>query len=276
MLIYLKGCLYNRLGCSTFISDDILKKLASIMDTLQTQGRNRGKSSEDDSLFSPPKERTKLHGALADMYYLLSRGYPPKPTLELVGNRHRLRARQLQALQGMACSAREIEDRGNRHLDASSLAGRTLYIDGFNVLILLETFLSGGYVFRGLDGSYRDLSSVHGTYKKVNQTEDVLLLAGDVLRSLSTQKAVWVFDTPVSNSGRLRALCLKLAQTHGFDWDVLLDIAPDKYLAGQGGVVCSADAWVLNHCGEWFNLGAHIIEGLHPDGMPGNVVGFEV
>ncbi len=246
------------------------------MSTLQTQGRNRGKSPEDDSLFGAPKELAKLQQALADMYYLLSRGYPAKPTLALVGNRHRLRARQLQALQGMACSAQEIEERNNRRLNAAEVSGRTLYIDGFNVLILLETFLSGGYVFRGLDGSYRDLSSVHGTYKKVNQTEEVLLLAGNVLRGLAIQKAVWVFDTPVSNSGRLRALCLKLAQANSFDWEVLLDIAPDKYLAGQAGVICTADAWALNHCGEWFNLGAYIIEGLHPDGLPDTVVGFEV
>jgi hypothetical protein len=246
------------------------------MNTLQPQGRNRGKSSEDESLFGAPKELSKLRLALADMYYLLSRAYPVKPTLSLVGNRHRLRARQLQALQGMSCSAREIEERRERQLGNAAIEGKTLCIDGFNVVILLETFLSGGYIFRGLDGSYRDLSSVHGTYKKVNQTEEVLLLAGNALKALGVKKAVWVFDAPVSNSGRLRALCIKLAEAHGFEWEVLLDNAPDKYLVTHGGVVCSADAWVLNHCGEWFNMGAHIIEGLYQERLPDNVVGFEV
>lgn len=246
------------------------------METVQPQGRSRGKSSGDDALFGPVKELGRLREALADMYYLLSRGYPAKSSLALVGNRHRLRARQLQALQGMACSAQEVENRAGRGLIPENLAGATLYIDGFNLLILLETLLSGGYVFCGLDGCYRDISSVHGTYKKVNQTEEVLRLAGATLRGLGVQKAVWVFDAPVSNSGRLRALCLKIAGANGFEWEVLLDNAPDKYLAQQGGVVCSADAWVLNHCAQWFNLGAYIIEAVYGNDVPEHVLRFEV
>jgi hypothetical protein len=246
------------------------------MDTVQSHGRNRGKSSEDDNLFKLPKELSRLREALADMYYLLSRGYPAKSSLALVGNRHRLRARQLLALQGMACSAQEVEDRAGRRLNPQALLGTRLFIDGFNLLILLETLLSGGYIFCGLDGCYRDISSVHGTYKKVNQTGEVLQLAGETLRDLGVEKAVWVFDAPVSNSGRLRALCLKVAEANGFEWEVELHNAPDKYLTQQDGPVCSADAWVLNHCGAWFNLGAHIISGLYPDDVPGNVIRFEV
>ncbi|KOS05024.1 hypothetical protein AM493_02470 [Flavobacterium akiainvivens] len=245
-------------------------------DIAEQKGRNRGKSSEDDALFSSEKQRSKIREALQDMYYLLSRGYPVKATLALVGNRHRLRARQLLALQGMACSAQEIEERAGRELKPEAMRNKILFIDGFNLLILLETLLSGGYIFGGLDGCYRDVSSVHGTYKKVNQTEEVLLLAGNTLRDLGVQKAVWVFDAPVSNSGRLRALCQKTALDNGFVWEVLLDNAPDKYLTKQEGVVASSDAWVLNHCKDWFNLGAHIVNGLYPDDVPENVIRFEV
>jgi hypothetical protein len=239
-------------------------------------GKNRGKSSEDEALFGNPKQLKNLEMALEDMYYLLSRGYAVRSALVLVGNRHRLRTRQILALQGMSCSAEEVLNRQENELRPEQIRGKTLYLDGFNILILLETLLSGGYIFRGLDGCYRDISSVHGTYKRVKHTEGVLMAIGRALQGLGAEKAVLVFDAPVSNSGRLRALCCKIAQVNGFAWEVLLDNAPDKYLVQQGRAVCTADAWVLNHCTEWFNLGKYIINSLYGEDKPATVICFEV
>ncbi|MES2484687.1 MAG: DUF434 domain-containing protein [Bacteroidota bacterium] len=239
-------------------------------------GKNRGKSSEDTALFASSKELVKLSHAAQDMYYLLSRGYAIKSSLAIVGNRHRLRARQLMALQGMSCSAKEIETRKEKELTPELLNGQVVYLDGFNVIILLETLLSGGFVFKGLDGCYRDISSVHGTYKKVIQTERALVIVGDTLKAFGVQKVVWIFDTPVSNSGRLKALCHKIALENSFEWDVFLEIDPDKYLVQDNRLAASADAWVLNHCTAWFNLGAVIIDNLYKNRPPQNVISLEV
>jgi len=247
------------------------------METQELQdGKSRGKSSEDTALFTPSKELAKLSNAAQDMYYLLSRGYAIKSSLALVGNKHRLKARQLMALQGMSCSAKEIETRKEKELHSQSIGGQVVYLDGFNIIILLETLLSGGFVFKGLDGCYRDISSVHGTYKKVTQTERALLLVGNTLKALGAQKVVWIFDTPVSNSGRLKALCHKIAVENGFEWEVFLEIDPDKYLTQESRVAATADAWVLNHCSAWFNLGAEIINGLYKNNLPKNVISLEV
>jgi hypothetical protein len=120
--------------------------------------RNRGKDPRDEELFGPANEREKLSLALDDMYYLLSKDYPPRATLALVGNRYRLRQRQILALQGMACSAMDIDNRKRKEISADKVRGETIFLDGFNVVIILETLLSGGYVFKGLDGCYRDIS----------------------------------------------------------------------------------------------------------------------
>lgn len=112
--------------------------------------RNRGKDPHDEKLFAPAKEREKLLLALDDMHYLLSKDYPPRATLALVGNRYRLRQRQILALQGMTCSASDIEIRKRKELSADNIIGKTIYLDGFNIVIILETFLSGGFVFKGI------------------------------------------------------------------------------------------------------------------------------
>ena len=213
----------------------------------------------DHLLFGTPEAQQNLLQALNDMHYLLSRNYPPRATLALVGNRYQLVQRQLQALQGMSCSAEEMNKRKEKELLPAALKGQTLLLDGFNVLIILETALAGGFIFEGLDGCYRDIASVHGTYKKAQHTNEALIIIGNTLQQLQLQKVVWVFDAPISNSGKLKSTCYEIAEKHGFPWEIILDNHPDKYLIDNKGSVCSSDGWVLNECTAWFNLGAFII-----------------
>ena len=234
--------------------------------------KNRGKDPHDEELFAPAKEQEKLLQALEDMHFLLSKDYPPRATLALVGNRYRLRQRQILALQGMACSTQDLEMRKNKELNADELAGKTIWLDGFNILIILETFLSGGFVFKGLDNCYRDISSVHGSYKRVNQTEDVLTTVGKTLQVLGVEKVNWIFDAPVSNSGRLKTLCYEIATKHLFPWDIYLDNAPDKFLVADNRIIVSSDAWVLNGCFAWFNLASYIINQVIAGNRPTNII----
>lgn len=234
--------------------------------------RSRGKSSEDDQLFLPEKELQKLKEALSDLYFLKSRGYPLKSSLALAGNRYKLQTRQLMALQGMACSETEKLLRKQKAVLPTQLSGKTLYLDAFNILIVLESLLSGAFVFKGIDNCYRDISSVHGTYKRVLQTEEVLLLIGNYFNELNPQRVIWVFDQPVSNSGKMKAKCYEIAEEHSFCWDAIVDNNPDKYIIAQHGICCSSDAWVLNECHSWFNLTAHIVDQLISNGRNFNIV----
>lgn len=216
-------------------------------------------NTTDNLLFGQPEEQDKLLKALEDMYYLLSRNYPLKASLVLAGNRYQLVKRQLQALQGMACSADEIRKRNDKELQHTAIKDQTIFLDGFNILILLETALSGGFIFEGLDGCYRDISSVHGAYRTVQNTTEALIIIGKTLQQLQPKKVIWVFDAPVSNSGKLKVICYEIAGKHHFPWEILLENAPDKYLVNSKPLICSSDAWVLNECMAWFNLGAWII-----------------
>jgi hypothetical protein len=219
-------------------------------------------NAADNLLFGLPEAQEKLQHALEDLYYLLGRDYPIKASLALVGNRYQLVKRQLQALQGMACSANELRKRKNTELSPAALKDETILLDGFNVLIILETALSGGFVFEGLDSCYRDISSVHGSYRTVETTEQALITIGKALQQLQLKKVIWVFDAPVSNSGKLKGTCYEIAGQHRFPWEIRLENAPDKYLIENSGLICSSDAWVLNECQSWFNLGAHLINNL--------------
>ncbi|WP_288443753.1 DUF434 domain-containing protein [uncultured Chryseobacterium sp.] len=221
--------------------------------------RNRGKNTGDDTLFGSENQISKLRLAVEDMQYLLSREYPEKAASDLVGNRYRLKTRQIQALRGVSASIQQLDNRQLKHVGTSDLKDKTVYLDGFNVLILLESLLSEAYVFEGLDGCIRDLSGVHGTYKRVNQTLRAVELVASFYRKSQIDQLVWIFDKPVSNSGRIKQIILEFAEEHQLNWDADLQYNPDKFLAESSAIVISSDAWILDHCKEWFNLIGYLI-----------------
>ncbi|AZQ64065.1 DUF434 domain-containing protein [Flammeovirga pectinis] len=221
--------------------------------------RNRGKQSNDDTLFST-KWIDIIKEATDDLCYLLTRGYPESSALQLVGHKYRLNKRQHDALARICCNHIKVEERKSTEINSTNLKGKVIEIDGFNLLILLENALSGAYIFKARDGLYRDISSVHGTYKRVTKTEEALCLIGNVLKELDVSAVRWYFDQPVSNSGSLKTRLLELSNTYNFSWEVELVFDPDKVLAKSERIVVSSDGWIIDHAKKWFNLGAFIIE----------------
>ena len=232
--------------------------------------RNRGKEGSDDRLFGDLKMQLKIKEALQDMNYLLSRRFSDKSSLQLVGNRYKLNVRQQKALMGMSAGTPELDIRKAKEHQLEDLQGKTVIIDGFNLLITLESALSGAYVFKGLDSCYRDVSSVHGTYKRVQKTEEALVLIGETLQAFGVAQAQWYFDQPVSNSGRLKTILRELAEANNYPWEITLDHNPDKVLVASEHISITSDAWVLNECKHWFNLCGYLIENKVPDP---NIVG---
>lgn len=221
--------------------------------------RNRGKQSCDDKCFASDWQSI-LTLALDDICYLLSKGYAEPSTIELVGNRYKLNKRQRMALKRVCCSNQAIEKRNNSLIDVDNLKGKIVEIDGFNLLILLESAMSGAFVFKSRDGTYRDISSVHGSYKRVVKTEEAILLIGDVLKSMNVGSVKWYFDRPVSNSGRLKSRIREIAIENKFNWEIDLVFNPDKVLSISNNTIVSSDSWILDNCNSWVNLGAYIIE----------------
>ena len=221
--------------------------------------RNRGKHPNDDKLFNQ-KWRPILKEAVIDLSYLLTKGYGINSALQLVGNRYRLNTRQQKALMRLSANRTKLAQRQAKALSPTLLQGRTVQIDGFNLLILLESALSGAYIFKCLDQTYRDISSVHGSYKRVTKSEEAIIMVGQTLADLAVTKVQWLLDAPVSNSGRLKTKLLEIATIHNFPWEVQLVNNPDADLVISQEIVITSDAWILDGCQTWFNLGAYLID----------------
>ncbi len=225
---------------------------------------HRGPHPQDARLFAADRHPT-LQLAVSDLSWLLSRGYVWKSGLKLVGDRYGLTERQRTAVWRAACSDDALQRRRGHRRGLDTLADQTVAVDGYNLLITVESALGGGMILYARDGSYRDLASMHGTYRKVEETLPAITLVGRYLDALSVRRADWFLDSPVSNSGRLRRFLLDAAARNGWDWTATLAPNPDRVLAAVAAPVASTDSWVLDHCREWVNLARGLIEAEIPD-----------
>ena len=219
---------------------------------------HRGPHPADEKLFAAGAI-SNLQSAIVDFSLLLTRGYAEKGALKLVGDKFSLTQRQRLAIMRSACSDEQLVSRNQRCLALENLAGQSVAIDGYNVLITVEAAMSGGVIFKGRDGCFRDLASVHGTYRKVTETIPAVELIGQFLREVSAGKALWLLDSPVSNSGRLKTLIGELARKNNWNWEIELLLSPDAELKKTDQIVASSDSVVLDACRKWINLAAEII-----------------
>ena len=226
--------------------------------------RHRGPHPDDPRLFGKAVWPV-LRQAAADLAWLLGRGYPHASSLKLVGDRHGLVARQRIAVSRSTCSDEEAARRERHRATAEALSGRPLWLDGYNVLTTVEAALAGGVLLLARDGTLRDMASMHGSYRKVQETLPALELLGRTLARLGVAEAVWLLDRPVSNSGRLKRIMEERAAAALWPWRVELVADPDRVLVEIPHLVATADSAILDRCSGWFNLARETISA----GVPG-------
>jgi hypothetical protein len=181
--------------------------------------------------------------------------------VRFVGDRHQLAARQRLALMRGVCSGAERRLRATREEGVETVRGRTLLVDGLNLVITLEVALAGGPLLACADSAVRDLAGLRGSYRLVRQTEEAVERIGRALIALGTAGARVYLDAPVPSSGKLRALFLE--HTSRWDCPVRIELVkdPDACLAGAEHVV-SSDAAVIDRSASWFNLGAVLVRAI--------------
>jgi hypothetical protein len=220
--------------------------------------RHRGAHPEDLRLFDRTQLR-RMRGPAEEIVWLLGRGYPLAGAVDFVGNHHQLEARQRLALQRALCSPEQRRKRSARAIERTDARGRTLLIDGFNLIITVEVAISGGLVLDCSDGTVRDLAGLGGSYHPVAETDEALELVGRELAALAPARARFFLDAPVSNSGRLRARVEDRAKKWPFPVDAEVVPNPDAILARADNAVTS-DSTVLDRCGSWLNLARFIVD----------------
>lgn len=226
--------------------------------------QHRGAHPEDEKLFAPEKVYL-LRKATEELSWLLSHGYAIKSALKLVGDRHNLKERQRLAVSRAACSDDSLRGRRGRCLAVHNIKDKSLIIDGFNLIITIEAALSSGVLLLCRDDCIRDLSSVHGSYRSVQETETAIRLVAETFATLQPESVRWLLDSPISNSGRLAQQLRTQAQENGWNWKVETVFNPDAEILSSNDIAVTSDSLILDGVQRWINFNDYIIRRFLPD-----------
>jgi hypothetical protein len=227
--------------------------------------RHRGAHPDDIMLFERPDQLCRLTRAAGELAWLLARGYTPSSALTLVGNHYQLHQRQRRALAHAVAAPDVARQRRQRHLTPNELVGQRLQIDTLNQVITIEVALAGGLLLCGHDGAWRDLASVHGTYRMMQETPQALAAIGMYLAPLELRQVVFLIDAAVSNSGRLAAQLRTLAVAHDWPWEIDLVPSADPILKATSDIIATSDSAILDRTTRWFDLAAAVGQRIASD-----------
>jgi hypothetical protein len=203
-----------------------------------------------------------IFAAAEDLRYLLNRGYSRDRALLLVGDRHQLSKTDRLLLYRSVYASSVSKMIRSKQLPASLLQGMPTHIDGYNVLITVETGLRNGPLVVGDDGMLRDLAGRYSSFSPTGFTDEAVHLIFLALAEIHPQRIHILFDRPISQSGELAAKCGELLTHHGLNGLCETSRTVDKDLMQVNGVVCSSDSVILKAAEKVFDLSLHVLAPL--------------
>ena len=138
--------------------------------------------------------------------------------------------------------------RRSRLLVFEDLKGETILVDGYNLLITLESLLyHSDTVLESDDGVLRDIQAVFGKYRPHEDTLIVLDTLMDFLKQAEIKEVHFFYDRPVSRSGELAQLTRAVLRKHHLPGEANTTSNVDRELANSGDeVVATSDGPLMD------------------------------
>lgn len=205
--------------------------------------------------------------AAKDYRYLLDRGYPQRGFLGLVGDRYKLSNRERSILY-RGLSSRKQADRRIQKLMLEYDGKSKLYIDGFNVITTVSSYLLGLPVFISMDGFLRDASQRRGRLEDNNRLEEAVRLIAGYLHAAEVASVDIYLDEAGEITGMVKSILLAKIQHLSLNVNISICKNVDKELiAVNDGIVCTSDSEIIDESsGRIFDLACFV---LHHHFKPG-------
>jgi hypothetical protein len=216
-------------------------------------------NSGSKSTFTRKLKFEDLWKAAKDFRFLLNRCYPRKAALELVGNRYQLTSDERHLLHRGVFSNADSQSRRKKIISIRETRNEDLAIDGHNVLITIEAGLSRRPLILGDDGFIRDISGLSGSFRKTEMTEKAIQYTIDAIRKIRPRQTLFLFDAPISMSGKLAEEVRNQLEKENLSGDALAVKVPEKILIGFQGVIATSDTAIIDQSKKVLDLAGYIL-----------------
>ena len=210
--------------------------------------------------------------AAKEYLWMLSRNYPQKGALKLVGDKFMLSGDMRQVLYRGISSEKLAEKRQNKI--GSVKNGDLVLVDTYNVLFTINNYLLGKPVFLCNDGILRDAGEMRGRIvnKPVFSRATSLLL--DVLQEWKGATFLLYLDEPISFSGRLSIELSKDMVQMDIEGEALTVKSPDHVLKNEkSDAICTSDSVIIDiYPGRISDLPRYLLEKYFQPDFPSLVL----
>jgi hypothetical protein len=188
-----------------------------------------------------------LETAAGEYLWMLSRGYPQKASLKLVGDKFMLSREMRQVLyRGISDGERAATRREKLGFIAP---GDRVLVDTYNVLFTVNNYLLGKYVFICNDGMLRDAGEMRGRILSKPVFKKSISLLLDLLEAYHDASFDLFLDEPVPYSGLLASEISGEMARLGIRGSATTVRSPDRVLVEeQGDAICTSDTVVIDRC----------------------------
>lgn len=193
----------------------------------------------------------KISEAVHDLRYLLNRGYRKKGALKFVSDRYLLNIHERNYLARKVFSREVAVSRQNKILHISRVKDENIFVDGYNVLITVESICTGQpSLVRCDDGFLRDVNAVFGKYSIKNTTKTALTQIILLLKCYKPKFVEFLYDSPVSQSGELSKITRNLLNANDVPGCAVTSKNVDSELINLSkevqGIIATSDSAVID------------------------------
>lgn len=204
--------------------------------------------------------RKGFRDAADDLRYLLSRGYNREGSVSFVGDKYQLDRTERLVLYRAVYDSKTAEEHSRKKLQIDAVAEKVLAVDGYNVIITIESMLMDKPLILCDDGFVRDVSAVHGSHKPTGFTEDALKTILSFLRAHKPLRVGFFFDSQVSHSGELASMTRRLLEDHAISGKTEAVKKADTSALEYGEIVASSDAVLVEKAKRLVDLAGELVK----------------
>jgi hypothetical protein len=179
--------------------------------------------------------------------------------LELVGNRHALGRDQRHILHRGIFSPLESGIRRAKLVSFQELRGNSIALDGYNVIVTLESALMGRPLLIADDRVVRDIAGISSGHRVDEITGQAMNQVAETLREARVERVTALFLSSMSKSGELAFEFGRLLKDMGLDACSRTERAVEKMLPRLGGIVVTASSTIIDRSQKVFDLAGFII-----------------
>ena len=150
--------------------------------------------------------------------------------------------------------------RRSKVVPLEALGKKAVFVDGYNVLIIVESILAGCDVYLSDDGFLRDTRGIFRSYRASEFTVPALSEILDILTKAGPERVEVLLDQQIGMSGQLAAQIGEMMAKRG-SWTARTVRDCDRQLKTEQGIVATADGNVIDASSQVIDLPYWIAKG---------------